>query len=112
MWVWKGAAVGMVATVPLVALCALVFRFPVPFAGYLSGPGAVVPALMGLLVYGVVLGGLAVQALLGAVGGLLAERVGAPDTRRVGRLCLVFSSIAASVGVLTLAVLDKIIGPW
>jgi len=28
MWFAKGAIVGVVATLPLVALCALVFRFP------------------------------------------------------------------------------------
>jgi hypothetical protein len=112
MWFGKGAIVGVVATLPLVVLCALVFRFPVPFAGYLSGPGAIVPALMGLLFYGVFFGGFVVQALLGGVGGLLAEHIGAPNKSRVARLCIVFSSIGASAGVVALAVLDKIIGPW
>jgi hypothetical protein len=97
---------------PLVALCALLFRFPVPFAGYLTGPSAIVPALMSLLFYGVFFGGFVVQALLGGVGGLLAEYIGAPNRRTIARLCIVFSSIGASVGVVTLAVLDKIIGPW
>jgi hypothetical protein len=49
---------------------------------------------------------------MGGVGGFLAERFGAPDKRRIARLCLVFSSIGASFGVVALAVLDKIIGPW
>ena len=112
MWITVGAIVGVVATFPLVALCALVFRFPVPFGGYLSGLGAIVPSLMGLIFYGVFFGGFLVQALMGGVGGLLAERFGAPDERRIARLCLVFSSIGASFGVVALAVLDKIIGPW
>jgi hypothetical protein len=112
MWFGKGAVVGVVATLPLTVLCALVFRFPVPFAGYLSGPTAIVPALMSLVFYGVLFGGFVVQAVLGGVGGVLAEYVGAPNKGRVARLCIVFSSIGASVGVVTLAVLDKIIGPW
>jgi len=112
MWFAKGAIVGVVATLPLVALCALVFRFPVPFAGYLTGPSAIVPAMMGLLFYGVFFGGFVVQALLGGVGGLLAENIGAPNNGKIAKFCLVFSSIGASVGVVALAVLDKIIGPW
>jgi hypothetical protein len=112
MWFGKGAVVGVVATLPLVALCALLFRFPVPFGGYLTGPSAIAPALMGLLFYGVFFGGFVVQALLGGVGGLLAEYIGAPNKGKIARLCIVFSSIGASVGVVALAVLDKIIGPW
>src|SRR5262245_10419077 len=46
MWFGKGAIVGVAATIPLALLCALVFRFPVPFAGYLSGPRAIVPVLI------------------------------------------------------------------
>ena len=103
---------GVVPTFPLLALCALVFRFPVPFGGYLSGPEAIVPAMMGLVFYGVFFGGFLVQALLGGVGGFLDEYFGATDKGRVARLCIVFSSIGASVGVVALAVLDKIIGPW
>ena len=112
MWFVKGAVVGVVATIPLAVLCALMFRFPVPFAGYSSGPRAVVPVLIGLLFYGVLFGGFVVQALLGGIGGLLAEYFGAPNKGRIGRLCIVFSSIGALVGVVALAVLDKIIGPW
>lgn len=112
MWFRKGAAIGVAATFPLVGLCALIFRFPVPFAGYLSGPAAVFPALMGLLFYGVLFGGFIVQVVLGGVGGLLAARFGAPDNRKTLKLCLLFSSIGPSMGVVTLAILDKIIGPW
>jgi len=112
MWFRKGAIVGIVATVPLVILCALVFRFPVPFAGYLSGPSAILPALIAILFYGVFFGGFVVQALLGGLGGLLAEHLASPDKHNVKRLCVVFSTIGASFGVLTLAILDKIIGPW
>jgi len=112
MWFKKGAIFGIVATVPLVILCALVFRFPVPFGGYMSGPSAIIPALIAILFYGLVFGGFVVQAFLGGLGGLLAERIAAPDKQKVKRLCIFFSTIGALFGVFTLAILDKIIGPW
>jgi len=112
MWFRKGAIVGIVSTVPLVLLCALIFRFPVPFAGYLSGPSAILPALIAILFYGVLFGGFVVQALLGGLGGLFAEHLATSNNQNIKTLCVVFSTIGASFGVLTLAILDKIIGPW
>jgi hypothetical protein len=112
MWFRRGAIVGIVSTIPLVILCALVFRFPVPFAGYLSGPAAIFPALIGLFFYGVLFGGFIVQAILGGIGGLLAEHFASTDKHDIKRLCNLLSTIGASFGVLTLALLDKIIGPW
>ena len=78
-WFTKGAVYGVVGTLPLVAVTALVFRFPVPFVGYMSGPGAIMPTLLGALFYGVFFGGFAVQALLGGAGGLVGARRGRPD---------------------------------
>jgi hypothetical protein len=112
MWFRKGAIVGIVATVPLVVLCALLYRFPVPLAGYLSGRDAIFPALIAVLFYGVLFGGFVVQAVLGGLGGLLAEHFAAPDKHNVKKLCAIFSTIGASFGVVFLAILDKIIGPW
>ena len=34
-----GAAIAVAATFPLAAIVALVFRFPIPFGSYMSGPG-------------------------------------------------------------------------
>lgn len=111
-WFGKGAIVGVLSTIPLVMLCALLFRFPVPFAGYLSGFKAVIPALLSLFFYGVLFGGLIIQGLLGGIGGLAAEFIGAADKHRVKTLCIIFSTVGASIGVFVLAILDKIIGPW
>jgi hypothetical protein len=47
-------AVGLVF--PFAALCGLVYRFPVPFSGYLSGVMAMPLALLAVVVYGI-LGG-------------------------------------------------------
>lgn len=112
MWFKRGGIIGIIATIPLVLLCALVFRFPVPFAGYMSGPSAIYPALIAIFFYGVLFGGFIIQALLGGMGGLLAEHSAAHDKHNIKTLCIVFSTIGAALGVLTLAILDKIIGPW
>ena len=111
-WFATGALIGVVGSLPLAALSALLFRFPVPFAGYMSGSRAVVPALMGTLFYGLALGGFAVQALLGGLGGLAGARRGWPDHNRRRRLCVTHSLVGSGIGVMTLAVLDWIIGPW
>ena len=112
MWFWRGCATGILATIPLVLLCALSIRFPVPFAGYLRGPEAVVPALLSLLFYGVFFGGFIVQGLFGGIGGLAAQRIAGAETRRTWKLCLLFGSLGAVPGVMTLAFLDRMIGPW
>ncbi|MFA7405289.1 MAG: hypothetical protein WC007_14945 [Pelobacteraceae bacterium] len=112
MWFKKGAFIGLIATIPLVLLCALLFRFPVPFAGYMSGLGAIYPALIAIFFYGVLFGGFIIQALLGGIGGLLAEHYSAHDKHNIKILCIIFSTIGAFLGVLALAILDKIIGPW
>jgi len=112
MWFGKGAVVGIIATIPLSLLCALVFRFPVPFVGYMSGPSAIYPTLIAIFFYGVPFGGFIVQGLLGGLGGLIAEHFAAHDKHSSKKLCIIFSTIGAFIGVLTLALLDKIIGPW
>ena len=112
MWFKNGAIIGIIATVPLVVLCAVAYRFPVPFAGYLSGIGAIIPSLIAVLFYGILFGGFLVQALLGGLGGLLAQHIGGTDKNKIINYCIVFSTIGASFGVLILAILDKIIGPW
>jgi hypothetical protein len=106
-----GATVAIAASFPLAALVALVFRFPIPFGSYMSGPDAVVPALFAAGFY-LFLGGFAVQAALGAVAGGLAARTATPENPRPWQRCLAFATIAALPGVLTLAVLDWIIGAW
>ena len=103
-----GAAIAVAATFPLAALVALVFRFPIPFGTYMTGPGAVVPALMAAGFYGV-LGGFPVQAILGGIAGVMASRTAAPDRRRA---VLTYSVLAALPGVLILSTLDWVIGPW
>ena len=103
-----GAAIAVTASFPLAALAALVFRFPIPFGSYMSGIGAVIPALFAAGFYGVI-GGFAVQAILGGIAGVMASRTGAPNRRRAVLTCAV---LAALPGLLILSILDWIIGPW
>jgi hypothetical protein len=107
----KGAIIGVVATFPLAVICALVFRFPVPFAGYMSGPRAISSVLSAVLFYGL-LGGFLVQAAIGGLGGILAEHFSTANKKDVKNIRLILSTIGASFGVLLLAILDKLIGSW
>jgi hypothetical protein len=63
------------------------------------------------LFYGV-MGGIPLQAVLGGVGGLLGAWSSRPDEARMRRNSLVVSILFAVPGIVTLAVLDYIIGPW
>jgi hypothetical protein len=96
---------------PLAALCALIFRFPVPFAGYESGWSAVPHALAAVRFYGA-LGGYLALALIGGLGGTIAHRLGRGDTRRIWRWTFGLGAVAALSAVILLATLDYIIGPW
>ena len=107
----RGALIGVVGSFPLAGLSALLFRFPIPFDAYRSGVDAVVPALGAVVFYGF-LGGFVVQGVLGGLGGLIAATL-APDPPGPGwRRRDAWSLAAASTGVLTLALLDRIVGPW
>jgi hypothetical protein len=106
-----GAAIAVAASFPLAAITALVFRFPIPFGTYMSGISAVIPALFAAAFYGVI-GGFMLQALLGGLAAGLGAAAVAPDHRRAWRRCAAFAVLAAVPGVLILAVLDWIIGPW
>jgi hypothetical protein len=110
-WFAKGAATGVLGSPLLAGVAALVFRFPVPFHAYVSGPKGVWPAMMGSVFYGI-LGGFVVQVLLGGLFGVTGARQGWPVPRRMNRLCVLYALGGAEIGVLTLSVLDWMIGPW
>jgi len=107
-----GATWSVVSTFPIAAITAFLFRFPVPFAGYLSGINAVLPAMIAVLFYGVLLGGFVLLGALGAIGGLVAAATFKSDQRRCGLVARLWAMLVSMTGVLILAVLDKIIGPW
>ena len=107
----RGALFAIVLSLPLAALCALVYRFPVPFSAYESGVAAMPRAFGAAIFYGL-LGGFVVLAIAGYLSGRLAMRLGAGDAQKAARLTLLFSGMVAFAGVFTLAILDKLIGPW
>jgi hypothetical protein len=111
-WALRGAVLGVLATYPMAALCALFFRFPVPFGGYVSGPSGAVLSPLAVTIYGVMFGGFVVQGVLGGIAGRLARRRGRGNQRLTWRLCILYGAAASLPGVALLATLDKVIGPW
>ena len=106
-WLW-GALLGLGLAFPTAWVVALVFRFPVPFVGYVHGRDAPL-ALSAVVFYGllggfVVVGGLG--ALVGTVALLRSPRMG------WGRFVLLVALLADLPPVLLLSTLDYIIGPW
>jgi len=110
-WFGRGAAGAVFASFPLAAICALVFRFPIPLFGYASGFEAMFPAMMAVVFYGI-LGGFPLQALLGGLGGLAGARYGRPDEARMRKYSLLVSMLCAVPAIVTLALLDYIVGRW
>lgn len=106
-----GVLLAIASTFPLTVLIAFIFRFPVPFVGYMSGPAAVIPALTGLAVYGGLLGGFILVGVAGGLAGLLATVMVDDAVHRVWLIrCL---SVGSSLMILLLfSILDRIIGPW
>ncbi len=106
-----GALGAVVLAFPFAAICALIYRFPIPFAGYASGTTAMLRALGAVVFYGI-LGGFPVLLVVGALGGVAAYFLGRPDLAHIRRLTLAFAGLTALLGVGFLAILDKLIGPW
>jgi hypothetical protein len=111
LWAGVGAGIAAVGSVPLAGLIGAFFRFPVPMAGYVSGPEGFLWSMVAAIMYGA-LGGVLVQLVAGSVGGVisyeLSRRYGAPPLRFV----IVGGLLSALPGLLLLAVLDWFIGPW
>ncbi len=78
----------------------------------MSGMNAVVPSMIAVFFYGVLLGGLLLLGGLGAIGGFVAAITLKNDERLCRLATRVWSLLVTTTGVITLAVLDKIIGPW
>lgn len=106
-----GSLLAVLGAFPVAALVALAFRFPIPFTGYGSGLGAVLPSFVAVLIYGCI-GGFPLLAVLGGVGGVVAFLIGRPDGKKTFRLTLALAVLVDFLATLTLAVLDTIIGPW
>lgn len=105
----------IVASGPLAALCGLVYRFPIPFAGPMSGWDAVRGMPLALFFYGIMLGGFLVLAALAALLALSFRAFGPGRDAAAGDLFqmgVAAGLASASLGVALLANWDFIYGPW
>ncbi len=107
----RGALLTVALAFPFAAICALVYRFPVPFGGYVTGPAGMPRTLIAVVFYGI-LGGFPALLVLGALGGAAAYALGRPEVGRIRRLTLAFAGLIALLAVALLAILDKLISPW
>jgi hypothetical protein len=106
-----GVITACLGAFPAASLVALLYGFPVPFAGKLHGPAAIGPAAFAVLFYGV-LGGFVVLAVAGAAAASLAFATSDGNARKARGLTVVFALSASLLGAIGLAVLDLFIGPW
>ena len=103
-----GAAAAIACSPVAAGLIAAVYRFPVPFHGYVSGIGAAPTAALAALFY-LLVGGVVVVGGLGAAAGAVLSRNLAG---RATGWTLIAAAATAVAGAVALAVLEHIIGPW
>ncbi|WP_428306197.1 hypothetical protein [Lacipirellula sp.] len=103
-----GAILAVLLMFPFAGLTALLYRFPVPIVGMVDGWDGVGAAMFGLTIYAM-LGWILAPIALGAIGGSIAQRL-APN--RIVSFTVAFAALSAFTCTITLATIDKIIGPW
>jgi hypothetical protein len=109
--IWFGALTAIVMAFPVAGVLALVYRFPVPFAGYISGVSAMGYAMVGVVFYGL-LGGFPLLAVLGGLTGAIMSRTGTDKDKLPVKLIVLVCFFIDLAMLFVLAILDKIIGPW
>ncbi len=97
---------------PIASVLSLVFRFPIPFGGYISGPEGMLLSLFAVLFYGLFLGLFPVVVFCGYFAGLKLVHGEKHGGFLPSRTELRASALGAVGPLLILSVLDKIIGPW
>ncbi|MEV6768231.1 hypothetical protein AB0N05_06305 [Nocardia sp. NPDC051030] len=106
--VLRGVLTANLAAPLAAAVVASVYRFPLPLIGYGYGISNAVNAAFASLFY-LIFGGALVLAALGAVGGLVAVRIAAPDAGRVARLTTAMAIVVALLGATVLATAELIV---
>jgi hypothetical protein len=106
----KVAALAVGMTFVWAALIGLVFRIPMPFQGYVSGPLAVISSPAAVLIYGVIFGGLLVTCALALLLYWMATMWWKGSTPRA-RMWMA-ANASAFISVIALSTLDYFIGPW
>ncbi len=112
VWSWRGAISAVIASFPFAAVLVTVYRFPIPFVGYVTGFQEIGPTMFAVLFYGIcppcvflLLG------LLGGFSGWIVNFLGVPEKIR-NPMCVLLGCIVAFLGMGVLAILDLVIGPW
>lgn len=124
MNILKGIVSAFISSFLLVVLFAFLFRFPVPFAGYI-GPvdalgtypdeigdmGGTIAEISIAWFFYVAYWGFAVLILAGGVTGYLVGRMH-PGSEIINAKIFIWSFVVTTVPVFILSILDYIIGPW
>jgi hypothetical protein len=110
-YVTCGALLTAGLAIPVGGFLALVYRFPIPFAGYGSGIQSVGYAMGAVIFYGFI-GGFPLLALTGALTGALVSHFKSPPLSHPWKDLLLPSLGVDLILLFILSVLDKVIGPW
>jgi len=104
--IFSGAMWSIGSSFPIAALLVSVYQFPFPMGGMVSGPTFIPMAIIGLLLYGVLLGGFFLLAAAGGISGAIAYAVS--STPKIQRIILPGLAVGASfLLLLVLASLDS-----
>lgn len=109
----RGTLWPVALSLPIASFIALIYRFPVPFVGYVSGVDAMGVAWLGMLFYGVLLGGYVLVSSTGAlVAWLIQIRWSGRSPRFLSAATFLGSVLVSVFYVVSLVCLEVFIGPW
>lgn len=106
-----GAIASVIGLFPIAFLMALLWRFPLPFAGYQSGLEAAVKSPLAVIFYGI-MGGFVIVPALGALCGVLVFKTVNDHPLKAKRLTIFLAMMIAFLFCFTLSILDRFIGEW
>lgn len=108
----SGAIWSAVSAFPIAGFLALVYRFPVPFAGYMSGMDAIIPSQLSVVMYGVFLGGLPLLALGAAACGAATSMIRFQSAEQSWWAARLAGMLLCFAALFVLSILDHLIGRW
>lgn len=117
----KGIVFLIISSLLVSFLFAYMFRYPIPFEGYI-GPFSAINAndksMIDILVsvimawaFYFMFGGIVILSLLGAATGNIVGRIYSSSPNK-NKFILIYSLIVSTIPVYFLSILDYIIGPW
>jgi len=97
---------------PTAFFLALVWKFPLPLAGYGHGLDSALMTPFAVLFYGVLTGGFVIVPALGVLCGAFAQSLCKDDIPKARILSVFLGSICALISGIFLNLLERLIGPW